>query len=574
MTADKHQVLATLEEIGLLLELLGENPFKSRAYSNAARALERDERDLAELVETGALTKVKGVGKGVAEKVVALVREGSLPYHQDLRAKVPEGIFEVLKVKGLGPKKVRKLWDELGIESLAELEYACTENRLVTLDGFGPKSQAKVLDGVAFLKSTRGRRRLADVLGRARELAVALGVLDGVEVSELAGALRRRCPVVEGIEVVLGAAEPEAVRASLAGVEGVAEVVDLATGQVELALTGGLKARVVLARTDRFGAALALATGAAGHRAALVAHAREAGFTLDGEGLGRDGGTVATADEGALFEALGLAPIPPELREGGDEVAQAAAGELPALVRAEDLQGALHLHTTRSDGAHDLREMALAARDLGYAYLGVSEHSATAVYAGGLSDDELAAQRAEVDALNAEDLGIRVLQGIESDILPDGSLDYPDEVLADLDFVIGSVHSSFGMPEAEMTARLTRAMENPHLDMLGHPTGRILLGREGYALDMDAVLDKAAETGVVMEINANPARLDLDWEVLPGARARGVKVAVNPDAHSTRGLEDAAWGIDTARKGGLTAADVVNTRGADDFLAGLRRNRG
>lgn len=571
---DKHQVVEALEEIGTLLELLGENPFKTRAYENAVRVLDKDPRSVDELVRSGEVAKLKGFGKALVEKVTTLVTEGRLPYLEELRTQVPEGLGAVLRVPGLGPKKVRRLWQELGIESLAELEYACRENRLMLLKGFGEKSQAKALDGIRFLKAAAGRRLLADVLEVAEGLRAATAALPGVARAELAGSLRRRSPVVKDVDIVVATDDAADVAARLGALPGVEEVLLQGPGRTSVRVAGGLQVDWRLVAPGAFPSALAHFTGSKAHNVHLRQRAKERHLKLSEYGLEDEGGvTVEVADEADLYQRLGLAFVPPEMREDLGEVERAAAGPLPPLLDEGDLKGVLHLHTTRSDGADDLRAMALAARQLGYQYLGVTEHSKTAVYASGLQPAEIEAQAAEVAALNAEDLGIRILRGIESDILPDGSLDYPDPVLQAFDFVIGSVHSSFGMSEEAMTARLLTAMDNPWLDMIGHPTGRILLGRRGYALDMTRVLEKAAACGVIMEINASPSRLDLDYTVLPRARAMGVRFAVNPDAHSRAGLADTAWGVHTARKGGLTREDVVNALSADDFLAALRRHR-
>ncbi len=571
---DKGNVVQALKEMGLILELLGENPFKTRAYSNAARALDKDPRTATELVNTGELGKLKGVGKAIVEKVTTLVETGQSPYLEELRAKIPEGLGEVLRVPGLGPKKVRTLWKELEIESLAELEYACVENRLLLLKGFGEKSQAKALEGIRFLKANRGRRLLADVLDIAAEVLEATKSLPGVERIEQAGSLRRRSPVVKDIDLVVSSPNGESVSQAIAALGGVQEVIMQGPSRTSVIWEGGVQVDWKIVEPQDFPAALLHFTGSKEHNVHLRQRAKERGFSLSEYGLKtKDGEAFVPSSETELYAKLDLAFIPPERREDLGEIEAASQGELPPMVCPEDLKGAIHLHTNRSDGATDLRSMALAAKALGFEYLGVSDHSKTAVYAGGLTAEQLLEQKDEVEALNAENLGIRILHGIESDILPDGSLDYPHEILAQLDFVIGSVHSSFQLSEAEMTARILKAMDNPFLDFLGHPTGRILLGRKPYALDMSAVLHKAAETGVVLEVNASPSRLDLDYSLLPLAKELGVKVAINPDAHSPGGLSDTEWGIHTARKGGLQATDVINTLPAEEFLKALRRDR-
>ena len=570
---DTAAVCAALEEIGKLLILLGENPFKTRAYENGARTLEQQSRSVRDLVEAGDLGDLKGFGDALVQKVTTLVETGSMPYLEELRAKVPDGLSEVLRVPGLGPKKVRKLWQELGVESLAELEYACRENRLVLLKGFGEKSQAKALEGIRFLKASRGRSLLADVLEVGEQLAAATRELGTVSQAELAGSIRRRSPVIKDVDVVVATEDAEATSQALAKLDGVQEVVMRGPARTSVVWEGGLQVDWRIVEPAKFASALLHFTGSKEHNVLLRQRAKDKGWKLSEYGLEGEGAPEAVTEEAELYEALGLRFIPPEMREGLGELEVAAGAEIVGLIERDQVRGALHMHTTRSDGAASLRQMAEAARDLGFDYLGVTDHSKTAVYASGLTTDELREQAEEIRALNEEDLGIRILHGVESDILPDGSLDYPDEVLAELDFVIGSVHSSMQQPEAEMTARVLKAMDNPYLDIVGHPTGRILLGRKGFAIDMEAVIEKAASTGVILELNASPSRLDLDYRLIPRVREAGVKVAIDPDAHSTGGLADVTWGVHAARKGGCRTTDVINTLPLDDFLGALRRNR-
>ncbi len=571
---EDERILATLEEIGVLLELLGENPFKAKAYATAVRALSKCGETIPELVASGRLGEVPGIGNAIADKVTVLVRTGHLEYHDQLRSQVPPGLFEVLRVPGLGPKKVRKLWTELGISSLAELEYACTENRLLTLEGFGTKSQDKVLGGVRFLRANAGRRLLSEVMGAAEALAVTVGRLPGVAEAKVAGEIRRHLPVIGRLDLVVATTLTAAELVERLTDTGAFEDLAATTpGRISGRWVSGLATEFRIAPPEALGAALLLATGSEGCLDRIRAVASARGLSLDSDGLRDSGRLLPSGDETAVFAGLGLSWIPPELREGRDETARAATGPLPRLVEARDLRGALHLHTTRSDGSADLRTMAIQARELGFSYLGVTDHSKTAVYASGLTLDALEEQRREIEELDREGLGIRILHGIESDILPDGSLDYPDEVLARFDFVIGSVHSSMGMPAEEMTARLLRAVANPWLDIMGHPTGRILLGRPSFAVDLPEVLAAAAREGVVMELNASPSRLDLDWSVLPDFLEQGGRIAIDPDAHSPDGLSDVEWGVLSARKAGSRAEQVVNCLDADGFLAGLRRNR-
>lgn len=567
-------VLEILESIATLLELKGENPFKIRAYQNGARALERSGKDIAQLVESGELEATKGIGKALAEKIRTLVTTGALPYYEELKQGIPEGLFAVLKVPGLGPKKVAKLWNELGIESLAELEYACRENRLVLLKGFGTKSQAKVLKGIEFLKTARGRRLRADVVEEAEAILAAVRGLEDVNRAELAGSFRRATPTLKDLDLVVASPNPEALSKRLAEAEFASETVQVGPARTSIRTRQGLGVDFRIVAPEDFPAAWLHFTGSKEHNVALRQVAKERDLKLSEYGLEKEDGTrIQPSSEAELFQALGLHWTPPELREGPEALRPLENDEPKPLVEIEDVVGALHLHTTQSDGAHSLEEMVAAARDLGFRYLGVSEHSKTAVYAHGLEVERLRAQRAEIEALRPKFPEMTIFHGIESDILPDGSLDYPDEVLKELDFVIGSIHSSFQLSLEDQTQRVLKAFENPYLDIFGHPTGRILLGREGYALDMNQVLTKAAETGVVLEINASPSRLDLDYRVIPQALAKGCRLAICPDAHSTRGLADVRWGVDTARKGGAEARHIVNTYPAETFLSQLRRHR-
>jgi DNA polymerase (family 10) len=571
---EKRQAGRVLKEIGALLELLGENPFKTRAYQGAVRALEKDPRTLDDLLEGKELGKLKGIGKAIEEKIRSFAAQGHLPYLEELRELVPEGLHDLLRIPGLGPKKVRVLWQELGIQTLLGLEYVCQKDQLANLKGFGAKTQTKILEGIRFLRSASGQSLLCDVLEVGLEIEAQTQALPGVERVALAGSLRRRSPIVKDIDLVVASGDGEALSQILVQLEGVEQVIMQGPSRTSVRWKGSLGVDWKIVAPESYPSALAHFTGSKEHNIRLRQRAKERNLSLNEYGLTDPKGmTQKLGSEQALYKALDLAFVPPEMREDLGEIEAAAQGPLPKLLQEEDLQGVLHLHTTRSDGANDLRTMALAAMELGFQYLGVTDHSRTAVYASGLSIEELAAQREEIQEIEKEDLGIRILQGVESDILPDGSLDYPDEVLAQLDFVIGSVHSAFQLSEEAMTARLLKAMDNPYLDMLGHLTGRILLHRKSFSLNMEKILARAGETGVVIEINASPNRLDLDYHHIPRARELGVRFSINPDAHSRKGLEDTIWGVHVARKGGVTSQEVLNTLPVEDFLAGLRRHR-
>ncbi len=545
---DKAGVVAALEEMALLLELADANVFKVRAFQNGARALEGLQAPIDEALADGSLKAVKGIGQGLLADIKALVETGRLGALDELRAATPPGLIEMFEIPGLGPKKVKAIHAGLGIASVGELEYAVLENRLVDLAGFGAKTQAKIGQAIEAWKRHRGKRLLSDVLPAAEALVAALAGKPGVVAAALAGGLRRRAETARDIDLVIGTEDAAGARSALAALPGVE-----AEGET-LRVAGGLPLDAAYVAPAGFGAALLVGTGSEGWVAAVIDHAAARGLRLDGTGLWRGDERLPTPDEAAVFTALGLPAMPPELRESAAPTVPAGA-----LVAKDDLQGVFHVHTNYSDGTATVRDMALAAKALGWRYIGISDHSEAAFYARGLTRARIEEQRREIDALNAELEGITILQGIEADILADGALDYDDETLAGLDFVIGSVHSRFGQDREAMTNRLVKALGHPRLTMLGHMSGRLLLSRDPYDFDLDAVLEAAARHGKAIELNANPHRLDIDWRYLARARDMGIAIAINPDAHSPEGLADVRWGVEMARKGGLTAADVLNT---------------
>jgi DNA polymerase (family 10) len=568
----KHAAVQVLESIAAILELKGENPFKIRAYSNAARALEGYPGDLAQALDSGELAGLKGIGRATLEIVGEVVRTGQSSALAALQQEVPVGLIEMLRISGLGATKIRALHQHLGIATVAELEAAARDGRLAALPRFGEKTAQKILRGIEFLRRT-GAFRLSHHAARASEqLRRALQAVGGVERVEIAGSVRRRAEVVRDLDLVVACrGGPPDLHARLAGVA--SAVGASGVGGVALRLEDDTPADVYFAPPESFGHALLWATGSPKHLERLAAHAAARGYRLDREGLWRDGSPVACPDEQALYTALALPWIPPELREGGDEVARAAAGTLPRLVAREDLAGLLHCHSVYSDGRDTVAELAGAARAAGYRYLGISDHSQAAAYAGGMNTEEVARQHGEIDALNRDGGAFRVLKGIEADILAEGALDYGPEILDRFDFVIGSIHSRMEMDEATMTGRVLRAMDDPHLTILGHPTGRLLLSRDPFRLDVHAVIARAAERGVAVEINGDPHRLDLDWRLCAEARDAGVVLAIGTDAHSLAGLENAELGLGVARKGWLGPEDILNTRDADSFIAYARSRR-
>lgn len=576
---DKQGMIALLEEVATLLELKGENPFKCRAYANVARLLGSvSEEELRTLCAQKRLRELKGVGPGLVKDLEQLVGEGRVTLHQELVAATPPGLLEMLRIPSLGPKKVRAIFEELGIATVGELEYACTENRLANLKGFGPKSQEKVLSGIAHLKTSAGRFLYAAGRKAADQLLARMAAVPAVKRVEVAGSLRRRKEIIQDVDLVCATADADAVMDALVSSPGVKEIIGRGPTKCSVRLQTGLQVDLRAVTVTEYPFALLYFTGSKEHNTSLRSRAKRMELRLNEYGLFRaDESSIACASEEEIFRALGLSYIPPELREDAGELEAAEAGALPPLVEPGDLRGVLHCHTTWSDGSASVKDMALAARKLGYGYIGLSDHSQTAAYAGGLKVERVREQWAQIDRVNAELGDFRILKGIESDILPDGRLDYDDEVLSGFDFVIGSVHSAFHLDREAQTRRVQKAMENPYLTMVGHLTGRILLARAGFELDVDAVLEAAAKHHVVMEFNVNPQRLDLDWRHLRRAQERGVLISINPDAHSVDGLEDMAVGAAVARKGWIRPESVLNAKPLPEvlaFLSGQRRRKG
>jgi DNA polymerase (family 10) len=560
---DRVEVANALEEIGLLLELLGENPFKTRAYGNAARIVRALDANLEDLIARKQLGTLKGIGPALVDKITALVTTGRLPYLDELRQQLPSGMLEWLKIPGLGPKKARAIHVTLGIATLAELESAAKEGKLRDLPGFGLATEKKILSGIARVRENAGRFLRPVILDEANRLIAVLKSVAGVERVELAGSARRGAETSKDIDLVATALDAGAAMEAFVAQPGVVEIVGRGATKSSVRLAAGPNADLRVVASASFPFALNYFTGSKAHNVALRARAQAMGLKLNEYGLIRDsdGSSMACRDEAAIYRALELPFIPPELR-------------LPQLITRNDLKGILHCHSTWSDGTNSIEEMAEAAAAMGMTYLGLCDHSRSAAYAGGMSIERVREQHLEIDALNAR-LGksFRVLKGIEVDILADGSLDYPDDVLRSFELVVASVHSRFNLSAVEQTERMIRAVSNPYVDVLGHPTGRLLLTRDPYPLDLFAVIDAAAERGVAVEINAHPQRLDLEPAALRHGLASGMKTSVNPDAHETAGLFDITYGIDTARRGWCTANDVLNTLPLPDLLKWLRARR-
>ncbi|MBE7465272.1 MAG: DNA polymerase/3'-5' exonuclease PolX [Planctomycetes bacterium] len=551
---DAQSVANLLDELGRRLELTGESSFKVRAYHNGAEALRALDVPLADLIASRRLESLPGVGKALSEKIQSLHKTGTHLMLERLRSEVPDGLLELFALPGLGAKKVLALRDA-GIVGIDALEAAIDDGRVAALKGFGPKLAGSLKAALPFARGAQGRRRMPEADAALAQALEKIRAWPGVERAEAAGEARRRCESVGTLEAVAATTDPAAVAERARELSGV---------------------RVIAADPKRFGAALVCASSAPAHLEGLRRRAAKLGIALGPDGALRGGKPCPTPDEASVYALLELPPIAPELREGLGELEAAEAGKLPKLLEERDLKGILHCHSTYSDGMQSVAQMAEAARALGMRYFGIADHSQSARYAGGLTPERVLQQHAEVDELNAryasEGVDFRIFKGIESDIREDGSLDYDDAMLARFDFVVASVHSQFQLDLEAQTKRICRAAAHPACTILGHPTGRLLLKREGYALDMERVLAACAKHGVAVEINAHPYRLDMDWRWHRRALELGAWLSVNPDAHETGELP-MRYGVAMARKGGVSADRVLNALDRGGLEKWLERKR-
>jgi DNA polymerase (family 10) len=580
MPASSRSASAVLAQIATLLELRGDNSFKVRAYRNAGQAVDDlNAEDLTPLVADGTLKATEGIGPATLAVLLDLTTLGSSTLLEQLQEETPEGLVEMLRVPGLGPAKIRAIHDGLGIDTLQELEETARDGRLAALPRFGDRTAQKILRGIAFLRESVGQALYPRALADGARMLELVRAHPDVERAELAGSLRRRCEVIGDIDIVAACREsPAETAAVIAQAPGVARVTGGGGASITVKLDDGARMDLYCVPPDEFAVALWRATGSAAHVEQLRARLTARGLSLDGDTV-RDasGRAVPVTDEAALARLAGIDLPIPELREGLGEVEAAARHALPRPLELADLKGILHCHSKYSDGTDTVAELAEAARARGWQYIGISDHSQSAVYAGGLDREAILRQHDEINEVNAsvavEGSAVRVLKGIEADILADGRVDYDADLLDRFDYVIASVHSRFGMNQAQMTERVIAALDDPHVTILGHPTGRLLLTREPYAIDMPAVIAKAAECGVAVELNADPHRLDLDWRYCRAAKEKGALIEIGPDAHSVHGLDHVEFGIGIARKGWLEAGDVLNTKTAAEVLAFAERRR-
>lgn len=553
-----------LDEIALLLELKGENPFKIRAYRNGAETVRSFDGDIVQRARDNELKGIKGIGDALQQKLHELATTGSLEFHRDLKAEFPETLFELFELQGLGPKKIKALYEELDISSLGALQRACESGEVAGLSGFGKKSAEKILAAIESRKRFAGRYLLAEAAAQAEELLEELRQHPEVTRCAVAGSYRRAKETVHDIDLLVSTTKPGEVTRWFAEREGLEEVIARGETKASVRLPSGLQCDLRAVSDREYPFALIYFTGSKEHNVALRKIALNQGLTLNEyhlapvEGSDRDDPTGDIHDEEGIYRELGLAPVAPELREDRGELDASAENDLPRLVEQDNLRGTFHCHTTASDGRSTLEDMVAEARELGLDYLGISDHSKSSFQANGLDEERLRKQIDEIRILQQSLDGFRIFAGSEVDILKDGSLDFEDELLAELDWCVASVHASFSMTEKEMTKRVIRAMENPHVTMLGHMTGRLLLRREPYAIDHDKIIDCAAETNTVIELNCSAKRMDMDWRWWHRARDKGVKCAINTDAHHVSQFQSLHFGVRVARKGWLRREDILN----------------
>ena len=606
---DKAGIAEVLEKIATLLELKGENPFKIRAYTNAARSIETWGGAFSDLANEETLEKIPGIGKAIAAKIKELVETGSLKFFEELRAEFPADILELFSIPGLGAKKIKALYEKLEVSSIAQLQKACESDRVAALPGFGKTTQEKLCRAIADRVKHAGLFQLGQIAADAETMQNDLRALpDALHVC-IAGSYRRHKEIVRDLDFIVATKKPVAISKAFLEHPLVESIIAQGPTKSSVRLRSGIQCDLRVVSSAEYPFALNYFTGSKEHNIEMRSRALKHGWTLneyriaplppDGRGgspeppaenttRGRLRSIAPTSkiestrstykiprvrDEAELYRALDLDFIPPELREDCGEFSAAANHTLPVLIQKEDLRGTFHCHTTASDGHNSLEEMAAEAQRLGLQYLGIADHSRSSVQAHGLDRTRLRAQVRAIRKLNESFNGFRVFAGVECDILRDGSLDFDDETLAELDYVVASVHSSYSMSEADMTERIIRAIQNPLVTLLAHPTGRLLLKRDGYKIDIPAVIDAAAATGTWIEINAAPKRLDLDWRWWPRAKERGVRCVINPDAHRVERLRDLWFGVGVARKGWLTKSYVVNCLPLGKIDMELKRKR-
>lgn len=555
-----------LEEISKLLEIQGENPFKVIAYANAARTIEGFPEDIKKYYEEKRLQEIKGIGKSIAEKIGELYQTGKIDFYESLKQTIAPGLLQMLKIPGLGPKKIKVLHEKLDINTIEELEYACNENRLITLDGFGQKTQDKIKHGITLLAQYKDKHLLSEIYPIAHNILDYIKKCHDAVRSEIAGSLRRWKEVVKDIDIVVSADKLPEIIDYCSRCPYISELIERGENEISF-YSEGIRVDIKFVKTEQYACAIMHFTGSKDHNVELRKIARQRSLKINEYGVFQEELRMKINTEEEFYAFFNMQYIPPELREGMGEVDAALKHQIPELVSPDEIIGFVHMHTNWSDGTPQIDEVAEEAVRRGYKYIGIADHSKAAQYAGGLDENRVLEQIKTIDQVNKKYKKVRLLKGIEADVLKDGQIDLDESVLKQLDYVIASVHSSFSMTEEEMTERMLKALRNPYVNILGHPSGRLLLGREPYKVNMDTILKEAIKLGKIIELNANPFRLDIDWRYLYWNHDTNLRIMINPDAHHLGGIDDMMYGIAIARKGWMRSANVLNTLDADTLLS-------
>ena len=570
----REKIVTILNQIALILEIKGENAFKIRAYKNGSEIIENYGDDIIQITKDGKLGELKGIGKALASKIEEIVETGKLSYLDELKLEFPDTFFDLFEISNLGPKKIKKLYDNLQIDSIDKLEASCKNNEISKISGFGKKSVEAILESISFRKSNSKFFRTGDIAPIAESILEFLRQLPQTSQAEIAGSYRRGKEIVHDIDFIVATKLPVEIINEFTEMPEVAQVISKGKTKSSVRLNNGLQCDLRAVKNSEFPFALNYFTGSKAHNVKMRSLAIKNGYSLNEYALNSKTKTNEDVinDESDLYKALGLSFIHPALREDQGEVEAAKDASLPNLIQIENLKGTFHNHTTASDGKNSLSEMAEAATDLGLQYLGISDHSKSSVQANGLSDEELLQQVKEIKDFNDRNNNeLTIFSGVECDILKDGSLDYNESVLSQLDYCIASVHSSFSMTENEMTKRVIKAIESPHVTMIGHLTGRLLLLRKPYDINVSKIIDACAKNNTIIEINANPRRLDMDWRWWKKAKDKGVKCSINPDAHKIEHFQYLHFGVKIAQKGWLESSDVVNCLPIDEIKKLLKQ---
>jgi DNA polymerase (family 10) len=576
---DKNSIVKTLEEISIMLELKSENPFKIRAYQNAANALEKSEIDIGKNTQVRDLLKIKGIGRSLADHIKTLASDEKLDFYEQLKESVTPELLEMLKVHSLGPKKVKFLFNNLNISSISDLEKAINENKLADLPNFGKKTQENILKGINSIKTFKEFYLFADVINLAESIVNKLKLNKNIERASVAGSLRRKKETVKDIDIVAGITEktdPMDAMNYFTGLEETDEIISKGETKSTIRLKCGINADLRIVEDSKYPYLLNHFTGSKEHNTVLRGMAKDAEIKINEYGIYKEDRLLKCIDEKEIYGLFNMDYIPPELRENNGEFEAALSRNLPELVTEKDLKGIFHVHTTFSDGNITLKALCEKLASENFEYVGISDHSRSAFYADGIKEENILDYLQEIDEFCSKDKKIKIFKGIESDILSDGSLDYRNEILDKFDFIIAAIHSNFNLTEEEMTSRIIRAIENRYTTILAHPTGRLLLSREPYKVDMFRIINAAGENNVAIEINSSPFRLDLDWRLCKYAKEKKVKIFINPDAHNIEDISNYKYGINTARKGWLEKEDILNSLdkdGMDAFLKDLKSKK-